>query len=73
LAKSVSEENITPLWWLPDDEKKAVEIVKLLLAQGADPAAKSKGGTTAADWARKRGMSEVVKLLEPSEGLGASQ
>jgi ankyrin repeat protein len=72
LAKSVSEENITPLWWLPDDEKNAVEIVKLLLAHGTDPAAKSEGGTTAADWARRRGMSEVVKLLEPSEGLGAS-
>ena len=72
LAQSVSDENITPLWWLPDDEKKAVEIVKLLLSHGADPAAKSIRGTTAADWATKRGMTEVVKLLEPSEGLGAS-
>lgn len=64
LAKSVDANGITLLWWLPDDESKAIEIVKLLLAHGADPAAKSKSGTTAASWARKREMLEVVKLLE---------
>lgn len=64
LAKSVDKDGITLLWWLPDDETKAIEIVKLLLAHGADPAAKSKSGSTAASWARKREMIEVVKLLE---------
>jgi ankyrin repeat protein len=64
LAKSVDKDGITLLWWLPDDESKAVEIVKLLIAHGADPAAKSKSGTTAASWARKREMLEVAKLLE---------
>jgi ankyrin repeat protein len=64
LAKSADKDGITLLWWLPDDESKALEIVKLLLAHGADPAAKSKSGSTAASWARKREMLEVVKLLE---------
>jgi ankyrin repeat protein len=60
----VDSDGITLLWWLPDDEAKAIEIVKLLVAHGADPAARSKSGSTAASWARKREMLEVVKLLE---------
>ncbi|HEV7395591.1 MAG TPA: hypothetical protein VGN86_03685 [Pyrinomonadaceae bacterium] len=64
LAQSVDKDGITLFWWLPDDEDKALEIVKLLLSHGGDPAAKSKSGSTAAGWARKRGMFEVVKLLE---------
>jgi ankyrin repeat protein len=64
LAKSTSADGVTPLWWLPDDEDKALEIVDLLMAQGADPAARSKRGTTAADWAEKRGMTQVVTRLK---------
>jgi ankyrin repeat protein len=55
----------TPLFWLPDDESIAAEIVKLFLANGADPAFRSrKDGTTAADAARARGMNEVAALLD---------
>ena len=54
---------MTPLWWLPDDEEKALEIAQLLLAAGADPARQSKSGKTAGDWALKRGMAEVARLL----------
>ena len=32
------------------------EIVNLLLAAGADPTVRTKGGQSAADWARQRGM-----------------
>ena len=70
LAKSVTEDGITPLWWLPDDEKnpldetKALTIVEILLAHGADPTLKNKSGRTAADWARKRGMRQVAQLLD---------
>jgi hypothetical protein len=63
LAKLVSDNNITPLWWLPDDDAKALEIVELLLAHGADPSLKTKGGKTAADWALQRGMFEVARRL----------
>jgi len=55
---------ITPLWWLPDDESKATEVVELLLAAGADPAMKDGEGRTAADWARKRGMTDIARRLD---------
>jgi uncharacterized protein len=63
LARQVDQEGITPLWWLPDDESKALEIVELLLAHEADPAARNKAGNTAADWALKRGMTSVARRL----------
>jgi len=63
LAKSVSSDGITPLWWLPDDEAKALEIVDMLIAHGANPSSRSKTGSTAKDWALKRGMLEVAAKL----------
>jgi hypothetical protein len=41
-----------------------LEIVDLLLLYGADPTARSNEGTTAADWAAKRGMTAVVARLK---------
>ena len=35
----------------------------MLVSHGADPSARSKEGTTAADWALKRGMADVARLL----------
>lgn len=64
LAQAVAEDGHTPLWWLPDDEEKAMQIVGLLLTAGANPAARAKNGNTAADWARRRGMREVATRLE---------
>jgi uncharacterized protein len=63
-AKLADQGGVTPLWWLPDDEGKAMQIVELLLAADADPSAKAKDGRTAADWARRRGMREVAARLE---------
>jgi len=63
-AHVVSKDGYTPLWWLSDDEAKAMQIVELLLAAGADPAAKNKDGGTAADWARRRGMRDMATRLE---------
>jgi len=62
-AKEVTRDGITPLWWLPDDESKALEVVELLLASGADPAARSATGETAADRALQRGMRDVARRL----------
>jgi uncharacterized protein len=67
LAK-VRGENETPLMWLPDDEARAVEIVKLLLAHGADPTIMNKEGMTAADCAEKRGLYDVAELLRSKSG-----
>jgi ankyrin repeat protein len=63
-ATLVDENGSTPLWWLPDDEEKAMHIVELLLAADASPSARSKDGRTAADWARRRGMRDVAARLE---------
>lgn len=67
LAKVSSQS--TPLFWLPEDEHKALEIVRLFLEHGADPNFRSsKDGSTAADVARKRGMRQVAALLDTVAG-----
>jgi uncharacterized protein len=71
LARVHNEDGITPLWWLPDDERKAMQIVELLLAAGADPSARNRRGRTAADWARRRGMLDVAARLSPPGGPAA--
>ena len=63
LVKETDEEGNTPLWWLPDDEAKAIELVQLMLAAGADPTWKNRAGRIAADWARTRGMLEVASRI----------
>ena len=63
LAKERNREGLTPLFWLPDDEPLAAQIARLLLAHGADPTVRSKRGRTAADWARKRGLNELARVL----------
>jgi ankyrin repeat protein len=71
-AQVIGRDGHTPLFWLPDDEGKAMQIVELLLAAGADPTAKSKDGRTAADWARRRGMREAATRLELAAGPSPS-
>jgi ankyrin repeat protein len=63
LARSVSRNGLTPLWWLPADETVAVEVVELLLERGADPSVRAADGSTAADYARKRGLEEAARRL----------
>jgi ankyrin repeat protein len=53
-----------PLFCLPDDDERAVEVVELLLSFGADKAVRNKDGQTPAEAARKRGFEEVAALLE---------
>ncbi|MEP7346866.1 MAG: ankyrin repeat domain-containing protein [Gemmatimonadaceae bacterium] len=64
LARMIGKET-TPLMWLPEDEARAIEIVELLLAHGADPTIKNREGLTAADLASKRGLYNVARLLRP--------
>jgi uncharacterized protein len=72
-ARVISNDGHTPLWWLPDDEAKALQMVELLLGAGADPSAKSQDGRTAADWARRRGMRDVATRLETAATFSREQ
>jgi uncharacterized protein len=63
LAKGVKTNGATPLMWLPDDEARAVEIIDLFLAQGADPTARTVDGKTAVDWALERGLDGAAARL----------
>ena len=63
-ATEASANGVTPLMWLPDDEEKAVAVVDLLLAHGADPSVRTRHeGMTAADYARRRGLEAAVRKL----------
>jgi ankyrin repeat protein len=59
----VSWEGGTPLFHLPDDERAAVEIVRLFLAHGADPSITRRDGTTADRIASARGLDAAAELL----------
>ena len=63
-ARAVGDGGETPLWWLPDDDGKALYVLELLLAALADPTHRNKSGRTAADWARRRGMRTVADRLD---------
>jgi hypothetical protein len=53
--------------WLPtDDEERAMQIVELFLANGADPSIENDDGQTAADRAESMGMFRVAALLRSS-------
>lgn len=58
------DDGSTPLMWLPDDDVRATDAVKLLVSFGADPAAKSSQGMTAADYARKWALYDAADLLD---------
>lgn len=58
----------TPLFWLPDDEQKAVATVELFLSLGADASFRRKAdGLTAADVARRRGLNAAADMLAAAE------
>jgi ankyrin repeat protein len=54
-----------PLFCLPDDEERAVDVIELLLAFGADRTARNKEGLTPAEACRKRGFEDAASLLDP--------
>jgi ankyrin repeat protein len=66
LAKAMKKNGATPLMWLPDDEPRAVAIVDLFLAHGADPAARTSEGKTAVDMALERGLDLAAARLARS-------
>ncbi len=63
LARAASDRDHAPILWLPDDEERAMQIVELLLAAGADPTVKDGAGRTPADRARRMGMLALAARL----------
>ena len=63
LARETNEDGQTALFWLPSDDAKAVEIVRLFLQHGADPDVRDARGQTAADVAMRRRLDEAAALL----------
>ena len=60
---ATATENETLLMWLPDPEEKALDLARLLVAQGADPAFRNRQGISAPDLAEGRGMADVARFL----------
>jgi ankyrin repeat protein len=56
-------DGFTSLMWACYDEHNNIEVVKALLQAGANPTLKAKDGTTALDWARRKGNTPITSLL----------
>jgi ankyrin repeat protein len=56
-----------PLFALPDDDERAVDVAELLLAHGADPSVKNSAGLTPAEAAKKRGLDEAAATISAAE------
>jgi uncharacterized protein len=69
LARVVSGEGNTRRMRLPEDESRALEIIDLFLANGADPSMRNKDGHSAADRADKRGLLRAAELLRARESV----
>lgn len=64
LAKAPSRGS-APLFALPADDAKAMEVAELLLSFGADPAVRDAEGLTPGQAAFRRGLEETAALLTP--------
>jgi len=64
LAGTRDPHGATALFSLPNDEALAAEAAELLLALGADPRTRNKAGETAAEAARKRGLTDAADIVE---------
>lgn len=67
LASRKTRNDEAPLFALPDDDDRAVDVAELLLAHGADPSVKNAAGLTPAQAARKRGLEEAATAIEAAE------
>jgi ankyrin repeat protein len=57
----------TPLYMLPDDEDRALDMAMFLLERGADPAIANDAGRTAIETARARGLLDAAEFMESVE------
>ena len=62
-ARVASDGHTLLMWLPPDDERRAMEVARLLIGHGADPSLRNKEGQTAADRAYRLGMFELAGFL----------
>jgi uncharacterized protein len=67
LASAITRGDEAPLFALPDDDERAVDVAELLLAHGADPSVKNRAGLTPAEAAKKRGLDEAAAAISAAE------
>jgi len=67
LACAITRGGEAPLFALPDDDDRAVDVAEFLLAHGADPSAKNGAGLTPAQAAKKRGLEEAAAATNAAE------
>jgi ankyrin repeat protein len=67
LASAKTRDGEPPLFALPDDDDRAVDVAELLLAHGADPSIKNAAGLTATQAAQKRGLDEAAAVISAAE------
>lgn len=56
-----------PLFCLPDDDQRAMEVVELLLSFGADSSVRNAAGLTPAEAAHKRGLEDTAALFNDAQ------
>ena len=64
MVNAKTPNNLSLFWWLPNAEDAALDMADLLLARGGDPSSPAADGSTAADYAYKRGMRRLAERLE---------
>jgi len=67
LASAVTRGNEAPLFALPDDDERAVDVAEFLLSYGADPSVRNREGLTPAEAAKKRGLEEAATAISVAE------
>ena len=67
LASTITRGGDPPLFALPDDDDRAVDVAELLLANGADPSVKNAAGLTPAQAAQKRGLDDAAAAISAAE------
>jgi len=67
LASATTRGGEPPLFALPDDDERAVDVAELLLAHGADPSVKNAAGLTPAQAAQKRGLDDAAAAISAAE------
>lgn len=68
-VKTTDVRGMTPLMLAVANDRQDIDVIRMLIARGADVNAKSLSGETALDWAVKIGAKPAIDLLRQSGGV----